>query len=180
MEGQPVMNFLTASQWSPYVAGAGIGVLSCLSFLLCNKPLACSTSFSRTSGMIELLFRRKAFKREYYSKFKPEIEWQWMLVAGVFAGALISSILSGEFSLQAVPLLWAQSFGNGWVLRFVVAFLGGLLMGLGSRWAGGCTSGHGISGSLQLTLSSWMAVVVFFVFAILFAHLLFTLSGQVI
>ncbi|HRW77248.1 MAG TPA: YeeE/YedE thiosulfate transporter family protein, partial [Candidatus Sabulitectum sp.] len=53
------------------------------------------------------------------------------------------------------------------------SFAGGLLLGLGSRWAGGCTSGHGISGTLQLTLSSWLAVVVFFASGIFFAWLLY-------
>jgi len=103
-----------------------------------------------------------------------------MLVAGVFIGAFLSSVLSGEFSLQAVPLLWAETFGQSWLPRFAVAFAGGILMGLGSRWAGGCTSGHGISGALQLTLSSWIAAIVFFASAILFAHLLYPFAGQVL
>lgn len=173
MEGGKLMDFLFLSRWSPYIAGAGIGVLSWLSFLLSDKPLACSTTYSRTAGMIERLFRGKTFSREYYTRFEPEIDWQWMLVAGVFIGSLLSSLLSGEFHLQAVPSLWAETFGSGWLLRFASAFSGGVLMGAGSRWAGGCTSGHGISGSLQLTLSSWIAVAVFFSSAILFAGLLF-------
>ncbi|MDD5736170.1 MAG: YeeE/YedE thiosulfate transporter family protein [Methanothrix soehngenii] len=49
-------------------------------------------------------------------------------------------------------------------------------MGLGARWADGCTSGHGISGTLQLSLVSWIAVVCFFVSGIAVAALIFGLG----
>jgi hypothetical protein len=46
-------------------------------------------------------------------------------------------------------------------------------MGVGARWAGGCTSGHGISGTLQLAVSSWVAVVCFFIGGVGTAMLIF-------
>ena len=46
-------------------------------------------------------------------------------------------------------------------------------MGFGARWAGGCTSGHGISGTLQLAVSGWIAVVGFFVGGIASAMLIY-------
>ena len=48
---------LFLEQWSPYIAGIGIGILSWFAFLLSDKPIGCSTAFTRTSGMIERLFR---------------------------------------------------------------------------------------------------------------------------
>jgi len=123
--------------------------------------------------MLESLIRGKTSDRDYFRKFKPEIEWQWIMVLGVFIGSFLSAILSGDFSLQAIPSLWSDHFGGGWILRYSAAFTGGVLLGIGSRWAGGCTSGHGISGTLQLTLSSWFAVFVFFSSAIFFADVLF-------
>ena len=53
------MEFLAEVRWSPYAVGIGIGILSWLSFLISRKPIACSTSFAKTSGMIEKLFRGK-------------------------------------------------------------------------------------------------------------------------
>jgi uncharacterized membrane protein YedE/YeeE len=144
-----------------------------LSFLLCDRPIACSTTYSRASGMIEAIFNGGASEREYFRKFKPEIEWQGMLVAGIFIGSFLSAVLSGEFAFQAVPSLWAENFSGGWLSRYAASFAGGVLLGIGSRWAGGCTSGHGISGALQLTVSSWLAVVIFFASGILSANLLF-------
>jgi uncharacterized protein len=48
----------------------------------------------------------------------------------------------------------------------------------GARMAGGCTSGHGISGALQLALFSWIFVAVIFATAVLAAHLMFGRDGR--
>ena len=168
------MEWLSMKQWSPYVVGAEIGVLSWLAFLLSDKPIGCSTAFSRTSGMIEKLFRGGAVtEKAYYKKFSPSIDWEWMLLVGALVGAFFSAQLSGQFQVAWVPAKWASAFGNGPGLRWVVSLIGGILIGIGARWAGGCTSGHGISGTLQLAVSSWLAVMGFFAGGIVSAMFLF-------
>ena len=171
------MEWLSMEQWSPYVVGIGIGLLSCLSFLLSDKPIGCSTAFSRTSGMIERFFRGGVVgEKAYYKKFAPSIDWEWMLVVGVIVGAFISSNLSGTFGPRWVPERWAEAFGDVPMTRLAVALIGGILMGLGARWAGGCTSGHGISGTLQLSLASWIAVICFFAAGIIVAGIIYGFS----
>src|SRR5512136_1907960 len=97
-EGFELMEWLTMDQWSPYAVGIGIGLLSCVAFVLSDKPIGCSTAFSRTSGMIERFFRpARVAEKAYYKKFAPVIDWEWMLVIGVLIGAFISSNLSGTF-----------------------------------------------------------------------------------
>ncbi len=168
------MDFLREVRWSPYLVGAGIGILSWLSFLISRQPIACSTSFARTSGMIERMFRGKQVEsRPYYQEIKLKIDWQWMLVVGIIIGAAISALLSGDFHLKWVPDLWASAFGNDTLLRVLVALFGGVILGFGARWAGGCTSGHGISGALQLAVSSWIAALSFFAGGIITAHFIF-------
>jgi uncharacterized protein len=168
------MEWLSMAQWSPYAAGAGIGLLGCLALLLSNKPIGCSTALVRTSGMLERLFRGdKVLKKPYYKKYVPEIDWGWMLLLGVFIGAFISARLSGTFAVQWVPGAWAQAAGDSPLVRWIVALIGGILLGLGARWAGGCTSGHGISGTMQLAVSSWVSAICFFVGGIATAMLLF-------
>jgi uncharacterized membrane protein YedE/YeeE len=54
-----------------------------------------------------------------------------------------------------------------------VAFLGGAVMAFGARLAGGCTSGHGISGTMQLSVGSWIALMCFFIGGTVTAHLMF-------
>lgn len=169
--------WLTLATWSPYIVGAGIGVLIWTVFLLSDHPLGCSTAYAKTSGMVEsALSRGKAQRMTYYQKFTPTIDWQWMLIIGILIGAFISAYLSGTFTVLIVPPLFGATFGTDPMLRSAVALLGGILMGLGARWAGGCTSGHGISGTLQLSLASWVAAICFFTGGILVAGFLYGFS----
>jgi hypothetical protein len=174
------MSWLTLARWSPYAVGAGMGVIVYLAFLFSDRSLGCSTAFARTAGMIEGWFRGdKVKERPYFQKYAPVIEWGWMLVLGVVVGAFISSVVSGSFELKWVPDRWAAAFGPSPWLRLIGAFVGGILMGIGSRWAGGCTSGHGISGTLQLAVSSWVAVLAFFAGGIATAFFLYRLLAGV-
>jgi uncharacterized membrane protein YedE/YeeE len=170
------MEWLIMKQWSPYLVGIGIGILSWFTFLLSDKPIGCSTAFARTSGMIECIFRgRKVLEKPYYAEFTPTVDWEWMLVVGVIVGSFLSAKLSGQFQMQWIPGKWSAAFGPALFPRWLVALIGGIIMGFGSRWAGGCTSGHGISGTLQLAVSSWLAAICFFIGGIATAMALFTL-----
>jgi len=168
------MDWLTAPRWAPYAAGIGIGILSWFTFLISNRPLGCSTAFASTSGMIKRLFKGRGVADEpYYKSVGIRIDWQWMLVLGIAIGALLSAWTSGDLELAWVPDLWAQSFGPALWPRLGTALLGGVLMGFGARWAGGCTSGHGISGTMQLAISSWISSICFFIGGIAVALLLY-------
>lgn len=168
------MEWLHAEMWSPYVVGAALGVLSWFTFLLSDQTLGCSTSFARFSGMIEKLFRGKAVEEmPYYKKTAPKVDWQVMLVIGVVIGAFLSSQLSGTFRFEMVTPLWTATFGDTPFLRFLFALAGGILMGIGSRWANGCTSGHGISGALQMAASGWVSIIFFFAGGIVVSFLLY-------
>jgi hypothetical protein len=172
---ETVASILTDTYWSPYAAGIGIGLLSWLSFLISGKPIATSTTFARAGGMIEnFITGGKAEQRPYYKKIKLKLNWQWMLVVGVVLGSFLSAIISGDLQFDVwVPSLWASAFGDSAVLRVLVALAGGIILGFGSRFAGGCTSGHGISGTLQLAVSSWVSAIFFFVGGIITAHIIY-------
>lgn len=173
-----MFSFLTMAEWPPYAVGAGIGLLSCVAFVLSDKPIGCSTAFARTSGMLEQVMRgSKVREMPYYRQFAPEIDWEWMLVAGIIIGSFASAWLSGEFRLEWVPSLWAATFGPEHLPRLATAFAGGIIMGFGARWAGGCTSGHGISGTLQLAVSGWLAVAAFFAAGAATAFMLYGSGG---
>ncbi len=168
------MNWLTEVQWSPYVVGAGIGILSWFTWLISNESLGTSTTYARIAGMIEKVFRgKKVEEKLYYSEVKPKVDWQMMLVLGVIIGAAISALVSGDFDWHWTQTVWEDRFGTNVLLRLVFAFAGGILLGLGARWADGCTSGHGISGTMQLAISSWVSAIFFFVGGILVAQLIF-------
>jgi len=168
------MDFLTLHTWSPYAAGVMIGLLNCIAILISDSYIGCSTAFTTSSGMLEKLIAGPSTgQKPYYKKFPLEINWGLMLVAGVAVGAFISALLSGSLQFAFVPDLWAKTFGHSVVLRFSAAFFGGILVAFGARWAGGCTSGHGISGTMQLAASSWVAALCFFTGGIATAMLLY-------
>ena len=162
---ETITSVFTDTSWSPYAVGIGIGILSWLSFLISGKPIATSTTFARIGGMIEeVITGDKVKQRPYYKKIKLKINWQWMLVVGVVLGSFLSAIISGDFQVGVwVPSIWASAFGDSALLRLLVAFAGGIILGFGARFADGCTSGHGISGTLQLSVSSWVSAIFFFI-----------------
>jgi uncharacterized membrane protein YedE/YeeE len=109
---------------------------------------------------------------------EPKVGWYLMLLLGVFLGAMLSSWLSDDRSNIAVPPLWRWRFGESRSKRFAAAFIGGAVMVLGARIAGGCTSGHGISGTLQLAVQSWLFIALAFAVAVGTAFLLFGKEGR--
>lgn len=172
-------NPLRMKAWPPYVVGVAIGLLSCFTFLSAGNALGITTAFETTAALCEQqLLPDAAATNALIAKKPPKIDWGWMLVLGVFTGAWLSSKLSSDRQAATVPPLWSDRFGNSTAKRFTAAFAGGLLMMLGARLAGGCTSGHGISGSLQLAVSSWMFVAVAFSVGIITANLLFRRKNQ--
>lgn len=174
------MNWLYESTWSPFAVGIGIGILIWCSFILSNRPIGCSTAYTHMSGMIEKLVRgKKVEQKKYYQIYEPKIDWEVMLISGIILGAFSSSLLSDTFELETIPALWKTAFGSNIIVRFSGAICGGFLIGFGARMAGGCTSGHGISGTLQLAVSSWLAFICFFGGGFITAIFLYTLLGGI-
>jgi uncharacterized membrane protein YedE/YeeE len=99
---------------------------------------------------------------EYFTKEKVRVDWQFMLVTGIFVGALAASLLDRSFKLEAVPPLWQEYFGPSIAKRATAAFLGGAVAMIGARLADGCTSGNGLSGLMQLSLSGFISLAMFF------------------
>lgn len=173
-----MLSYFTQGTWSPYIAGAGIGILVCASFLLSDRPLGCSTGYVKIAGLIDRGFQRDMVaKNEYYRIIPPVIDWQLAVVPGIIIGAFVSAMLSGSFVLVWVPALWGETFGYNPVIRILVAVMGGILLETGARWAGGCTSGHGISGTSQLSCASIAAASCFFIGGIMMAVFVFRVIG---
>ena len=162
--------------WSPYVAGAGIGVLSWLTFYFSDSPIGASSFYAQVSGFIGKLFaKRHTESLAYFKDNPPCVDWEFVFVVATIAGGSIAAVTGGEFANEWLPPMWVARFGDSIALRAVIAFGGGILMAFGARLAGGCTSGHGISGTLQLNVASWIAVVCFFIGGIAVAMTLFKL-----
>jgi uncharacterized membrane protein YedE/YeeE len=174
------MNAQTPSKaWNPYVAGALAGLLLVLSVWVAGKYFGASTTYVRAAGMAEsVLDAARVASMPYFIKEKPIVDWQWMFVVGIVVGSLAASTLSRTFRIQAVPDRFAARFGPSGLKRSAVAFLGGAVAMFGARLADGCPSGHGLSGSLQLAASGFVALVCFFVGGLIVARLIYGSAPQ--
>ena len=145
------MNLLPA-QLPWFVAGPGIGLLLVVMYAIGNTHLGISSSYLRTAQAV--VWRRV-----------PQDSWKVRYFIGLAVGALLASLLSSGPRPSYDSLYGAL----GGILPVavvvvgvpIVLFLGGVLMGVGARWAGGCTSGHGISGSSALSPASLVSTVTF-------------------
>ncbi|MCX7605471.1 MAG: YeeE/YedE family protein [Bryobacteraceae bacterium] len=147
------VNPLRRPSWSPYAAGAAIGVLSWVAFLTAGRPLGVSSAFVRLAAWIEgLIAPAHVEATPYLARLRPVLDWEFFLVAGIGLGALAASRL-GEVRRQERPP----------AKRIAEAAIGGFFLMIGARLANGCTSGNGISGSLQLALSGWVFFLTIFV-----------------
>jgi uncharacterized membrane protein YedE/YeeE len=177
-------NLFKMKSWSPYVCGIGIGVLSWFAFATANKHLAITLQYEHIAAFLQMALAPEATaENRYYAVrteagLEPKIGWYLMLLIGVFLGSFLSSWLSGDRSRVNVPALWRWRFGDSKLKRFAAAFLGGAIMVFGARIAGGCTSGHGISGTLQLSVQSWTFIILAFVAAVATALLIFGKEGR--
>lgn len=163
-------------RWNPYLVGALIGVLSLLTFSIADKPIGMSTGIAQASGACALPFVGAdgvAANTYWAKKAIPQWDYGSLFVVGSFLGALLSALMSGSFKVTKVPEVWRERFGPSVSKRMVAAFLGGVVILYGARLADGCTSGHGISGSLQLAVSSWTFFLVMFASGIATAFVLF-------
>jgi len=166
--------------WSPYLAGALVGLLAILSVAATThwlgkaSFLGASTTFVRAAGMIEgTVLPEHVAANAYFTKEKVVLDWQFMLVAGIFLGALAASLSDRSFKWESVPPTWEQRFGPSVGKRALGAFAGGVVAMIGARLADGCPSGHGLSGMMQLSTSSLFALLLFFASAIALARIVY-------
>ena len=166
--------------WSPYLAGALVGILAIASawlttvYLGKTSYLGASTTFVRAAGLVEEgLAPERTAENAYFSKTKIKVDWQYMLVLCILPGALIASLSDRSFKLEAVPPLWQRYFGPSVAKRALAAFCGGIVAMIGARLADGCPSGHGLSGMMQLSVSALVALTMFFAVGIIVAALIY-------
>jgi uncharacterized protein len=169
------METIPRRYWNPYLVGIGIGVLSWAAFAVVNAPIGVTTALSEVSGTIAspILGADAVRTNAYWKATVPAWDYGTLFLVGIFAGSLLVALLTRTFKVETVPSVWRERFGPSVGKRLLVSFLGGIVAMFGARLAGGCTSGHGISGGLQLALSSWVFLLTMFATGILTARLLF-------
>jgi uncharacterized membrane protein YedE/YeeE len=154
-------------------AGILLGLLGTLAVAL-QGPIGVSTAYVTTEAAIASQVAPAAVESNaYWKKIGSSLTAEWVLVVGIAVGGLAAALASRSRTREAVPQSWRRRFGTGSGARFAAAFAGGFLILFGARLAGGCTSGHIISGMSQLALSGMVFAAAVFAAGIPVARALY-------
>ena len=95
---------------------------------------------------------------KYAKAVSNPLNYSFVFVIAMVAGGFLSVRLRGglDTAEKTIPALWRANFGDSAVKRNAAAFLGGFIVLYGARLAGGCTSGHMMSGMMQTSLSGYI------------------------
>jgi uncharacterized membrane protein YedE/YeeE len=169
------MNIFQKDRLSPYLIGFCIGLL--LLFLLrFNLQIGASSGIAKIAAITSIPFGKTfSGNSSYFYKLLHEtslIDFKILFLIGILFGAL----LAHKVTKKALPqkdhyrdLLFKKQSNA----RKIYLFIGGAILLFGARLAGGCTSGHAISGASQLSFVSFIFMLSFFPFAILTAQILY-------
>jgi uncharacterized membrane protein YedE/YeeE len=116
-----------------------------------------------------------AYLDKYANSVAKPLNYGFVFVLAVMAGAGLSALLRGGVPAaeRTMPQVWRANYGDSPWKRYAASFLAGLLVLYGARLAGGCTSGHMMSGIMQTSVSGYLFVLGAFAVGIPLAILLF-------
>lgn len=157
------MDFLTArAPW--FVAGPLIGLLVVGLLWVANKP------FGALGGYIELT--------EWAGERRSGPGWRTFFALGIAAGGLLSALVGPGVHPTFAYGSFDRLFGASVPVKGTVLTLAGAFMGAGGRFAGGCTSGHGICGNALGSGASFVSTATVMATAITAAHAIAWLLGS--
>ena len=138
--------------WPWWLSGILIGLTVPLLFLLAGKAFGISTSLQEIGAVCV-----PHSKLEYLSKFDRQANfWTIVFVLGIAIGAFIATRFLSDDPKAFLPPSFSSQSGA------IKLLLGGFLIGFGTRYAGGCTSGHSITGISNFNWPSLLATICFF------------------
>ncbi len=174
--------------WNWKIGGFALGLIFFMAVALV-KPIGVSTQFVILDGIIAKTFnpdivrQDKSQKSGYGSdnpylnksggKYAKSVAHPWnysfIFVISMILGGLLGRIFTcpeEKKPFGPVPEHHRRRFGETPALRYALTFVGGVLVLWGSRVAGGCTSGHMMSGMMQTALSGYLFAFAVFVVAV--------------
>ena len=132
-------------------AGIALAILNAVVFLtvVSDRQIGASTAYPYVAD-----FLTGITQNNYFTKIQVPGSWELLFLTGAFISGIAGSLLRKEFKITIVHSNWARYKGNSVSKRLVWSFIGGFILIIGARMAGGCTSGHVLSGGMQLSMSS--------------------------
>ncbi len=154
--------------WHPLVAGVALGLTLMFTFILTGNGLGASGAFARLAAWLGgAAAQTNPYLGAFWQNGHPLNSWVVWLIVGVMLGALLSATSSGRFQVKVEG---EKQIGRG--KRLLLALVGGLIAGFGTRIAAGCTSGVGLSGGAMLAVSAYVFLLFFFATGVIIARLM--------
>jgi hypothetical protein len=174
-----IISYIRRDEWSPYVAGILLGIVGVLAVWLSNSLLGASGAFENLAGLIGKAVAPSLFDNMYF-KFimPPEITVSVILLVGIFFGGMLGAATSGTLKWGKRDAAnsdeqWKSIFGPQIWKRWVLAFVGAIILEYAAGIAGGCTSGLAISGGMLLAPSAFLFIAGMFASGILTALIIY-------
>jgi hypothetical protein len=123
-----------------------------------NLPFGVSTGYG---NLVKIILPKTKLSWLNSESFTDVLNWRFFFIAGIIIGAFISARTMGIPLLTLEMGLFTQNVPWSFVALVFWFLFSGILLGLGARIAGGCTSGHGIHGLANFHPSSLVATVCF-------------------
>ncbi|OGO29498.1 MAG: hypothetical protein A2Z16_03145 [Chloroflexi bacterium RBG_16_54_18] len=162
--------------WSPYAAGILLGVVGVLAVWLSDSLLGASGAFENLAGMIGKALAPQVFNVMYFNFIMPAgITWGVILLLGIILGGGLGALSSRTFKLRwnTDDAQWKAIFGPQLWKRWLLVFLGAIVLEYGAGIAGGCTSGLAISGGMLLAPAAFLFIAAMFMSGILTAFVVY-------
>ncbi|HHH55338.1 MAG TPA: transporter [Bacteroidetes bacterium] len=142
------------------LSGIALAVLNVIVFSssVANRPIGASTTFPYLGDLIAGITGN-----DYFNKIKTPGNWELIFLTGAFIAGLGISLIKKEFRLVLIHDNWKKYKDNSRLSRIIWAFTGGFVLIFGARMAGGCTSGHILSGGMQVAFSSLTFAIFVFI-----------------
>ncbi len=166
-------------EWSPYAAGVLLGIVGVLAVWLSNSLLGASGAFENVAGMVGKAIAPKAFDTMYFNYVMPPgLNWSLILLVGIFFGGMVGAATSGTLQWGKKgsansDAQWKRIFGPQTWKRWVLGFLGAIVLEYAAGIAGGCTSGLAISGGMLLVPAAFLFIAGMFASGIVTALIVY-------
>lgn len=161
--------------WSPYVAGVLLGLVGVLAVWLSDSLLGASGAFENIAGLIGKAVAPQSFDIMYFNFIMPAgITWGVVLLIGLILGGFLGATSSRTFRFRTMDdAQWKTIFGPQLWKRWVLLFVGAIILEYGAGIAGGCTSGLAISGGMLLAPAAFIFIGAMFMSGIVTALLVY-------
>jgi hypothetical protein len=161
--------------WSPYVAGVLLGLVGISTVVFGGKLLGASGGFENIAGMLGKAVAPAAFNNTYFNFVMPaQVTYAVMLLVGIFFGGMLGALSSGTFKLRTMDdAQWKTAYGPQLWKRWLLLFVGGIILEFAAGIAGGCTSGLAISGGMLLAPAAFLFIAGMFASGILTAKVIY-------